>query len=246
MIKEKNFFDDNSSLYKYRLNYHELFFKEISVKLGFNGNEYICDLCCGNGQLANGLIQYVGSVLGVDSSSEMLNLVKPHNRISYLQADIDHERISVDNTEPTFDFLFIGHAVHWIKQDSLERIIKRNLNKNGSIVILGNHWDPNMSWVQKLYSFIEPYKSFDISDVGGQIKLSKCGFQLKNKIIYTYESIFNLQDVANFVQSLARYGEKISLNPSLFYKKLSKELLPYCNENLELNARVINWALCYQ
>ena len=149
MPENSNFFDNNSSLYDHRLKYHKLFFKEISKQLALKGDEYICDLCCGNGQIASGLIKYVGSALGIDSSSNMLNLATRHERISYLHHDINDEPISVDNIEPTFDYLFIGHAVHWINKDSLDKIITRNLNKNGRIIILGNHWDPNTTWADR-------------------------------------------------------------------------------------------------
>lgn len=246
MIKPENFFDDHSSLYNYRLKYHEQFFKEISTALNLNGDEHIFDICCGNGQIAYGMINYVGSAVGVDSSQNMLGLAAQHDRITYLCADINYELLPKDFVDNKFDYFFIGHAIHWIQEDALEKLIIRNLKKNGIIIILGNHWDPTLTWVKKLNTVIEPYKSFDIFDVDGRIKLSDCGFSLQKKVVFTYNSTFSLEAICKYVESLARYGEKIKLVRSSFITTLSDELSPFANIDLDFNARVINWALCYQ
>ncbi|MDW7673065.1 MAG: class I SAM-dependent methyltransferase [Bacillota bacterium] len=113
--------------------------QELIDKLSLNGNENILDIGCGDGKVTSELAARVqkGSVLGIDSSEDMIQLAKKlfpsyayHNLCFQL---MPAERL--DFTEQ-FDVVFSNAALHWVKdhQPVLQGINKA-LNRGGKILL---------------------------------------------------------------------------------------------------------------
>lgn len=92
--------------------------KELITKLRLKGTEAILDLGCGDGKVTAEIASIVpeGSVLGVDSSSDMIDLAtekfsnSDHPNLSF--SLMDARELSFENQ---FDLIFSNAALHWIQ-----------------------------------------------------------------------------------------------------------------------------------
>ena len=75
--------------YKFRTPYLPDFFEELSRQLLLDKSTQLIDMCCGNGEISIGLINYVDRIFAVDGSQKMLSYAKKHPHIKYSQADIN-------------------------------------------------------------------------------------------------------------------------------------------------------------
>ncbi|WP_406658081.1 methyltransferase domain-containing protein [Methanolobus sp. ZRKC2] len=88
----------------------ERLIKEIDLK----GTEHILDLGCGNGLITKALAERVpeGSVVGVDSSSSMLERARFHQLDNMEFRLLDISDIIFDRE---FDIVFSNAAMHWVR-----------------------------------------------------------------------------------------------------------------------------------
>lgn len=112
---------------------------ELISKLELKGNERILDIGCGDGKITAQIAQKLpeGSVLGVDSSKEMISLAKEtfnsnnYTNLNFLLKDAQ-ELDFIDE----FDIVFSNAALHWIKNHlSLLQRIKESLKPSGKILL---------------------------------------------------------------------------------------------------------------
>ena len=114
--------------------------QEAIAKLGFQGNERILDIGCGDGKITVELAALVpnGSVVGIDSSAEMIAFAKSKfpassfPNLSFQQGDAKNL-----NFENEFDAIVSFNCLHWIK-DHLAVLagIKKSLKPDGKIYFL--------------------------------------------------------------------------------------------------------------
>lgn len=109
---------------------------EIVRSLILSGNERILDLGCGDGGLTAILANSVpaGSVLGIDSSENMIETAKRHE-----SENLHFEKMDISdlNFNDEFDVIFSNAALHWVKDHrSLLNNAHKALRKDGKIL-----WD---------------------------------------------------------------------------------------------------------
>jgi trans-aconitate 2-methyltransferase len=91
--------------------------EELISELSLRGSESLIDIGCGDGKITARLAQILsrGSVLGIDSSPDMIRLAREmfpsteHPNLSFLQMDAANIRLP-----RTFDIAFSNAALHWI------------------------------------------------------------------------------------------------------------------------------------
>lgn len=113
--------------------------RELLAKLHLEGHERVLDIGCGDGILAVEIADLVpeGSVLGIDSSKEMIQHAsesfppEEYPNISWMVLDATHL-----DFEGEFDVVFSNATLHWIK-DHLPVLhgIKRSLVPDGTVLI---------------------------------------------------------------------------------------------------------------
>jgi SAM-dependent methyltransferase len=89
------------------------------------------DVGCGTGQSTVALTAVADSVVGVDSSPEMLTHVLSHPGVRYVRAKA--ERLPFADNR--FDVIAAGLAFHWFKPDSFMAEARRLLRGSGWLVI---------------------------------------------------------------------------------------------------------------
>lgn len=100
-------------------------------ELDLRGDECILDLGCGNGLLTEKLAKRVpgGRVIGVDSSSSMLEQANSHKADNVEFRLLDMEDMIIDEK---FDVVFSNAALHWVKDHShVLQIMHDSLKSNG-------------------------------------------------------------------------------------------------------------------
>lgn len=108
---------------------------EILSKLSINGDEHVLDIGCGDGRITAKIASLVprGYVVGLDSSSDMIEHAKQHfSKTSYKNLDfVLGDAKNLDFYEE-FDLIVSFAALHWIlDQDSVLIGIKNALKPDG-------------------------------------------------------------------------------------------------------------------
>lgn len=113
--------------------------EELISNLELNGSENLLDIGCGDGKITAeiaSILQY-GSVLGIDSSAEMIELAQksfPKDKFPNLSFMIK-DALELD-FKNQFDVIFSNAALHWINDHlPLLRRIKRSLKPSGKVLI---------------------------------------------------------------------------------------------------------------
>ncbi len=111
---------------------------ELIQKLHLTGNETVLDIGCGDGKLTAAIADHLpqGSVLGIDSSKDMIDLAR-HQLSVYPHARLEFEHMDVRELarQHRFDLVFSNAALHWIQDHPPVLLrIKNALNAGGRLL----------------------------------------------------------------------------------------------------------------
>lgn len=239
--------DKIASFYHYRSPYLADFFLEISVRLKLGHYSKLLDLCCGRGELSEGLSKYVGTVSAVDGSKKMLSHSINKDNISYHLCDVNQCNLPFVDT---FDCIAIGTAIHWVRDYALLQICNLHLNPGGYLLI--THRGLDFSGEKYFETFESINQRFGKKrkrklDLTGRSKLLSLGFDEVDSMRMTTPVSLDL----NFL-----YMNQLSLAYGNFYKKTFHEPLGYKNALMEsmrpfaneggLHAKLFNFAVIYK
>ncbi|PIE55942.1 MAG: SAM-dependent methyltransferase [Desulfobulbus propionicus] len=117
MSKPTKHFQWNAADYAKNSSVQQAWARELIAKLELSGKEALLDIGCGDGKITAEIAQVLteGSVIGVDSSKEMVQLAKQnfpptsYSNLSFDQVDAQHL-----NFKEQFDVIFSNAALHWV------------------------------------------------------------------------------------------------------------------------------------
>lgn len=113
--------------------------RELIAKLGLEGHETVLDLGCGDGKVTAEIACQLadGTVLGVDSSTDMIELArkecmqKQHPNLSFKLGDA--RRLGF---KEEFDVVFSNAALHWVKDhEPVLSGLYKSLRQNGRVLL---------------------------------------------------------------------------------------------------------------
>ena len=182
---------------------------------------------------------------GVDFSEEMLRHAPclPDGR--YLCASVERLSASPEEAEGPFDLVTIGHGIHWLDREHLGNILRDRLPAAGKIVILGNQWSDRTAWLPTLRRVEAAFRSFEVHDVDGRMKLGSLGFRQADRCTHLFRASCDLKFMENHLRSYARFSEKIAREPESFGRRLEEAFKPYLRVDGSLEGVALNWALVY-
>jgi SAM-dependent methyltransferase len=232
--------------YRYRLPYHRKFFEGLSKKLSLTLESKILDICCGNGQLSVGLADKIKKSVAIDNSTGMLSAAPRHPNVVYLNHDINSPPLPPSLTNEKFDHFLIGRAIHWIRTNSLEDTIAKNLNASGCVVTCGAGWSSNTVWLGNFQKVRSLYRDEGkATDYRGQSKLAQIGFSVIDTLDIRYEVNCDLNFLLNNAMSYSSSARKIKTDLDNFKEKLSDQMRPFLRNGV-LCGEASSWALIYR
>jgi ubiquinone/menaquinone biosynthesis C-methylase UbiE len=135
--------------------------ERLLLELGLGRSSRVLDLAAGTGQLSRLLVSRVGSVVAVEPSSPMREMLVEQVPTVNVMAGAA-ERIPLE--ERSVDAVFVGEAFHWFEGDSAVREITRVLRPGGGLALLWNvalSTDP--PWAEDLEQVIERHRVAAVS-----------------------------------------------------------------------------------
>lgn len=236
-------FDASANYYKFRTPYIPKLFEALSKRLPLNEDARILDICCGNGQIAAGLTPFIGAAIGMDFSPEMLTRAIKHEKITYIQHDINNEPIVLPEI---MDHFFIGRAIHWIETAALRQIIDSYLKAGGSIVILGSGWSSETLWLKSFLEIQRKYSNNRKIDYQGRTKLKEAGFELIERVEIKARTKCSINYlIKNILSYNNRFGNIIG-NLEEFRQNIAAFAAPHQGPDGFLEATVVSWAIVYR
>jgi ubiquinone/menaquinone biosynthesis C-methylase UbiE len=160
MLNTNDPFAEVAPYYSGRARYAPELFHRIAQWLPLGAGSNVLDLCCGQGELATGFSPYVGQVVAVDRSEEMLTRARssaPGN-VTYLNADL-----ALDNDEQSFgcfSLVTIGRALGYIPREPALKLLERSLSPGGAVfvgrAVIGRrtNWRDEYQRVKRNYGFL--------------------------------------------------------------------------------------------
>jgi trans-aconitate 2-methyltransferase len=108
-------------------------FRDLLKLVKIRGGMSVIDLGCGTGEITEKLVNKLpgSSVVGIDSSREMLQMAKVRER-----PGLRFKLCSIDGIEGQWDLIFSNSALHWIDNHyDLVAILFSKVKKDGQLVI---------------------------------------------------------------------------------------------------------------
>jgi len=242
---QNNSFDDISNTYNYRIPYHVDFINLLKEKLKIEKNMTLMDIGCGDGCLTIDMLDSGAKILGVDISEKMIEQAKKHANRDFKILDLNALDAHKEIYPNYFDHYLLGHSIHWINTDPLEKLITQGLKNGGTVTTCGNNWDLKSNLAVAYHRLTEKYKSFDNHDVTGQEKMKSIGFSLTEIITFRYQFSVDLNFLVNQSLSYARFREKILVNFDKFYLDLATAMKPFMNDGV-ITGTALNWGCVYK
>lgn len=117
--------------YKKNFSFVTKYGEDLLNLIDFKNVKTALDIGCGNGDLTKKIKDMGINIIGLDSSSDMINLAKQnHKDITFINESITDYK-SID----TFDLIFSNACMHWISdQESTIKNISTSLKKGGQYV----------------------------------------------------------------------------------------------------------------
>lgn len=129
----------NASDYEKNSSQQQLWARELIAKLHLRGDEHLLDIGCGDGKVSAEIAARLphGSVLGVDSSSDMIDLARQRHPVeTHANLRFQVEDASRLPFEAEFTQVFSNAALHWVRDHRpVLRGIARSLKPGGGFLL---------------------------------------------------------------------------------------------------------------
>ncbi len=143
---------------KYRIPYPKEFIEMIAQFYSIDGKGTLLDLGCGTGQLTIPLSPYFNNCIGIDTSTEMLQVAEEQNTENNIQwFHLPAERMHELNK--SFTFIVSGNSFHWMNREKVLQQCYNSLTDNGGMVIIagGSVWNEQHDWQKSTVKVIKKW-----------------------------------------------------------------------------------------
>jgi ubiquinone/menaquinone biosynthesis C-methylase UbiE len=225
---------------QYRPHFHPLVIEKIRNYLGLKTPVNLAlDVGCGTGQSTVALKEIANSVVGVDISTDMLQLAEKKPGIRYIQSAAEDLEILDGNS---FDLLTTSLAFHWFDQKRFFAEVRRLLKKKAWLVIYNNGFSGQMSgstdfhlWIEQVY--LNRYRTPPRNSIPLTPESAKeYGFEFAHQEDYENEVEFTVEELAaylttqsNVISATEQGNEKVED----VYRWLVNQIAPFFHSEKE-------------
>ena len=236
-------FEDIASRYHARAQYHPLFFERLAKELKLHRDSRLLDAGCGGGELAKGFSPYVGEVVAIDISEDMLNLARVNAPSNILFRKGEVGNCNVGN----FDAIAVGRALRYMPREPTIKYFEGVLPKGGAVVTCTAGIEAATSWRKEFGNVMRRYgyraDAFSFKDTS---YFSATSFKYIDLVHTKNQAEYTLKSLTENALSFRSSHERISSNIRQFQGDLETALKPYLNENGSLNAMVGSVAFIFK
>jgi trans-aconitate 2-methyltransferase len=212
--------------------------------LGLTGDEQVLDIGCGTGRtsayLANSLTS--GSLLGIDSSSSMINFAQKEyaniSNLKFQQLDV------LDlNFNEEFDLVFSTFCLHWVKEQQLAiKNIYQSVKPGGkALLYIPCNSKLFENWKLILQKLVTKYPNWNSSELNPTYLLSEdqwiClakeeGFKIENSFILERSINFTKKELLGHVKALNTAPDLDDKERAVFIEEATQGLYDIYNKNI--------------
>ena len=196
-----NFFAYKSAAERYakgRPYFHLSIVRRIKERLALNEPvERALDVGCGTGLSTIALREIAGSVVGVDSSAEMIALAPKHAGIEFEIADAEH----LPFEDRHFDLVTVSQAIHWFGGPRFLQEARRVTRTKSWLIVYDNYFAGGENGAFKAWheeSYLARYPSPPRAWAGFSADTEKEGFQLIDEEVLRDTVSFSLDGLINY------------------------------------------------
>lgn len=237
-----------AEFYKYRPPYMESFFQIAANKLNLSNDSVLLDLLCGRGELASRFSNFSNEIFAVDGSHEMMNHKIEKDNVTYFQRDVNQQALGLPQS---VDHVLIGSAIHWIKQNALQKIINNSIKPNGRFLVShtlfrSDEGDYGLSLKELNRKFGRSLDQENGVDLWGKDKMYACGYQQVDNIRLVQTVTFQI-DYLFYNQLSYAYGDfydNVMSNINQYKKEFLSVVSPFI-KNGKLSSKLVNWGVIY-
>ena len=143
-----NYFDEMAPIWDNAVLHNKTQIREMISLSDIKEGDKILDVGCGTGVLVDFIreVNKLGEIYEVDCSQKMLNMSRAKNynddKIKYLKLNIESDII-----DEKFDVIVLYNSFAYLKNKiiALEKLARKNLNKDGRIVIFHNNGEQQIN-----------------------------------------------------------------------------------------------------
>ncbi len=227
MNDPRDSFAPGADYYKGRTPYSKEFFEKLAHALNLNTDSTVLDLACGSGELALGLAQYGGTIVGTDKSNAMLRNASgetPPN-VSFRQHDLNESAFS---TATRFDVVTIGRAIPYIEIPKLRDTLSLSLNSGGSVIICGAGMGPETAWLESYQQIRRQFTQKKTRlDFRGMRAMKAINFSYVRTISHAIKVHYSFDQIVTHALSFPTQTKTILQNIEQFREALERALAPY-------------------
>jgi ubiquinone/menaquinone biosynthesis C-methylase UbiE len=216
---------------KFRPNYPETLFELLIKTFNLSKNSIIVDVGCGTAKSSLPFAKRGISVIGLDSSKEMLVLaekmaIELNLPMTFLASNA--ENIQLPNN--TFSFVNCAQAFHWFDSQKALTEFARILKPNGGLAIYWNNRDhkkePYLTKVEDLISKYNPkhklaYQAQNWTEV---LKQSKLFTNISHRS-FSHSAKLSIDDFIGLTQSFSYVRNVLNNDTKHLFEKELKDLL---------------------
>jgi ubiquinone/menaquinone biosynthesis C-methylase UbiE len=159
--------------------------------------EHALDVGCGTGLSTIALREIAGSVVGVDSSAEMIALASKHAGIEFEIADAEH----LPFEDRKFDLVTVSQAIHWFDGPRFLQEARRVTRAKGWLIVYDNYFAGGDNGAFKAWheeSYLARYPSPPRAWAGFSADSEKEGFHLIDEEVFRDTVSFSLDGLINY------------------------------------------------
>ena len=235
-----------SKFYRYRHPYLPRFFEDCADDLGLNRSHRLLDLGCGPGAVAGGFSGFVGEVLAIDKSAEMIELaLADHPDRAYLRFRC--ARLEEIDGSGEFDVVTIGRAIHWFDRDRTVTRLEALLARGAHIIVCGSGFaDDNSGWLRAYGETRARWSTRTTApEIDGISFFQGTEFVFQKLIAVRGAQRLTIDDLVNHSLSHSSLYDQVNRSRDSYRAELESALRPFLRDRF-IEAEFVTWGNIFE
>ena len=143
---------------------------DIVEKLELSSDDFVLDLCCGNGLITSKIAERCRAIIGVDYSKPLIKVAQEHHtRVNTRYINLSVLDISADNlfVSQPFSKIFMYEALQYFEEEQFPVLLKKLLTLSAEDIIILFASVPDRSKIWEFYNTPERKRDYYVRSQSG-------------------------------------------------------------------------------